>query len=159
LQFAAGILNHGAALCAVAAPTINSYKRLRSGWIAVDEMKLGAEDRGAALRIPKASSSSSGGARLEYRVPDACSNPYLLISCLVSAGLDGLEKGLDPSGVKTNLPKSLEEAIREFKGNRLFREVMGQTFFEEYTKLKEFELDLYNSQVSEFEIEKYGFAY
>ncbi|MDA4131158.1 MAG: glutamine synthetase family protein [Thaumarchaeota archaeon] len=159
LQFAAGILNHGAALCAVAAPTVNSYKRLRSGWIAVDEMRLGAEDRGAALRIPKASSSSSGGARLEYRVPDACSNPYLLMSCLISAGLDGLEKGLDQSSLKTNLPRSLGEALREFKQNALFRELMGKTFFEEYTKLKEFELDLYNTQVSEFEIEKYGSAY
>jgi glutamine synthetase len=158
-EFAAGILSHGPALCAVAAPTINSYKRLRPGLVSVDEIRLGIEDRGAAVRIPKTSPNSPNSARVEYRVSDACSNPYLLISCLISAGLQGIKKGLDPSSFKVKLPKSLEEATREFREDALFKDLMGQTFFEEYAKLKEFELDIFNSQVSEFELEKYGSAF
>ena len=70
-----------------------------------------------------------------------------------------MKRGLDPSSVSTKLPRSLGEAIREFRENGLFKELMGQTFFEEYAKLKEYELELFDSQISEFEVENYGAAY
>ena len=161
-QYVGGIMRHGAALCAVAAPTVNSYKRLRPGWVAVDELKQGVEDRGAAVRIPKLSNGSGRGfARIEYRVSDAASNPYLLVACLIAAGLDGIKRSIDikETGPEPRLPKSLEEALAAFKQDQFFSDLLGQTYFEEYVKLKEYELEIFNQQVSEFELDKYGYAF
>jgi glutamine synthetase len=164
-MYAAGILYHGAALCAVAASTVNSYKRLRPGWVAVDEMRYGKDDRGAAVRIPRPSNFSDS-VRIEYRVPDAACNPYLLLSCMIAAGVDGIRRNLDveeflgsEKSAQTKLPKSLGEALKYFKEDQLFRSLLGQTFFEEYIKLKEFEMEIFNQNVSNFEVEKYGFAF
>ena len=99
-QFLGGVLAHARALAAVCAPTVNSYKRLVVGralsgatW-APAYVAYGDNNRTACVRIP--------GGRLELRLPDSGCNPYLALAAVVAAGLDGIERKLDP-GEPTNL--------------------------------------------------------
>ena len=125
-QFLAGVLAHARALAAVAAPTVNSYKRLVVGrslsgatW-APAYIAYGDNNRTACVRVPFG--------RLKVRLPDSGCNPYLVSAALIAAGLDGIDRKLDPGpaqninlyelspeqlkdkGIKL-LPQSLNEAI------------------------------------------------
>jgi len=93
-QFLAGVLTHARAFCAVAAPTVNSYKRLVVGrslsgstW-APAYIAYGDNNRTACVRVPHG--------RLEVRLPDSGCNPYLVSAALIAAGLDGIDRKLDP---------------------------------------------------------------
>ncbi|GAC1603322.1 MAG: type III glutamate--ammonia ligase [Ramlibacter sp.] len=95
-QFIAGILKHGRALCAVFAPTVNSYKRLvRRGamsyfsWAPVFN-SWGSNNRTNSVRIP------AGGGRCESRNADGAVNPYLAATLVLAAGLEGIRDKLDP---------------------------------------------------------------
>src|ERR1700693_1862852 len=125
-QFLAGVLAHARALCAVAAPTVNSYKRLVVGralsgstW-APAYIAYGDNNRTACVRVPHG--------RLEVRLPYSGCNPYLVSAALIAAGLNGIDRKLDPGpaqninlyqlspeelaakGIQL-LPQSLNEAI------------------------------------------------
>ena len=95
-QFLAGIQHHLPALCAVTAPSVASYYRLRPNRWAPVQRRLGALDRGAALRICPVSasirSSARGSSTLEFRVADATASPYLALAVLIQAGLDGVRR-------------------------------------------------------------------
>ncbi|MDH4390796.1 MAG: type III glutamate--ammonia ligase, partial [Aquabacterium sp.] len=101
-QFAAGVLAHSAGLCALAAPTVNSYKRLTVGeslsgttW-APAYIAQGPNNRTALLRTLHG--------RFEWRLPDASANPYLATAALIAAGLDGIDRQLDlPAAVDDDL--------------------------------------------------------
>jgi len=93
-QFLGGLLAHAPALAALCAPTVNSYKRLVVGrsltgatW-APAYISYGDNNRSAMVRIPKG--------RLELRLPDGACNPYIATAAVLAAGLDGVERGLDP---------------------------------------------------------------
>src|ERR1019366_8425096 len=125
-HFLGGVLEHARGLCAIAAPTVNSYKRLVVGralsgatW-APAYIAYGDNNRTACVRVPHG--------RLEIRLPDSACNPYLVSAALIAAGLDGIDRKLDPGpaqninmsqvsmeelavkGIKL-LPQSLHEAI------------------------------------------------
>jgi glutamine synthetase len=115
-HFVAGILHHLPALCAVTAPSVPSYYRLRpNGWAPV-RADVGALDRGAALRIcPVHGSDPEQRARqfnVEFRVADATASPYLALAMLVQAGLDGIRerREIDVDRPKP-LPGSLATAL------------------------------------------------
>lgn len=95
LSYIAGLLKHARALCALCNPTTNSYKRLVPGFEAPVNCIYSARNRSAAIRIPMYSQNPKAK-RVEFRMPDASCNPYLAFSALLLAGLDGIEKGLDP---------------------------------------------------------------
>ena len=95
LYYIGGILKHAPALCALANPTTNSYKRLVPGFEAPVNLAYSARNRSAAVRIPTYSDSPKAK-RVEYRPPDASSNPYLCYSAILMAGLDGVLNKLDP---------------------------------------------------------------
>ncbi len=167
-KYIGGILHHGRALCAIAASTVNSYKRLRPGWVAVDAMRFGKDDRGAAVRVPRVFDESwLDSTRIEYRVPDPACNPYLLMTSVIAAGLDGVKRGLSPEAlpsgkveeIDTKIPRSLDEAVQAFKEDSLFRDVFGSDLFEEYIKLKEFEVEIFRGEVTDMELAKYASAY
>lgn len=172
LQFMAGILRHAPAICAVMAPTVNSYKRLvvqgsMSGftWAPVF-VCYGNNNRTNMLRIPAA------GSRVECRAADSSCNPYLAAAMLLAAGLEGIREGLDPGppnlvnayrltpeeraarGLST-LPRNLGEAIEAFAADPLSREVFGDAMAEAYTAFKRDEWNSYHGAISDWERDRY----
>ncbi|NVB42093.1 type I glutamate--ammonia ligase [Pseudenhygromyxa sp. WMMC2535] len=95
LHFIAGVLKHASALCAFTNPSTNSYKRLVPGFEAPVNLAYSSRNRSAAIRIPTYSSSPKA-IRIEFRTPDPSCNPYLAFSALLMAGLDGIQKRMDP---------------------------------------------------------------
>ncbi len=172
LQFMAGILRHAPAICAVMAPTVNSYKRLvvqgsMSGftWAPVF-VCYGNNNRTNMLRIPGA------GSRVECRAADSSCNPYLAAAMLLAAGLEGIREGLDPGPPNlvnayrltpeersarglTTLPRNLGEAIEAFAADPLSREVFGDAMAEAYTAFKRDEWNSFHSSISDWETERY----
>jgi glutamine synthetase len=90
-----GLLAHGPAILGLAAPTTNSYKRLVPGYEAPVNLVYSQRNRSAACRIP-AYSQSPKAKRVEFRCPDATSNPYLAFSAMLLAGLDGIRNKIEP---------------------------------------------------------------
>jgi glutamine synthetase len=124
----AGILTHGQALAGITNASTNSYRRLTRGFEAPVALTYGPADRTAAIRIPKWAQGES--TRIEYRAGDFTGNPYLSLAALIMAGIDGVEKGLDPkkkgvgpkvdrSKVKT-LPFSLLAALEALEDDQAF---------------------------------------
>jgi glutamine synthetase len=95
LWYIGGVLKHAAALCAIVAPTTNSYKRLVPGYEAPVNLAYSSRNRSAAIRIPMYSPSPKAK-RVEVRFPDCSSNGYLAFSALMMAGLDGIQNKIDP---------------------------------------------------------------
>ena len=90
-----GLLRHAHAILAFAAPTTNSYKRLVPHYEAPVNLAYSMRNRSASIRIPTYSMSAKAK-RLEFRPADASANPYLAFSALLMAGLDGIQKQIDP---------------------------------------------------------------
>jgi glutamine synthetase len=134
LCFAAGLLEHGRALMAFCAPTTNSYRRLVPGYEAPVNLVYSQRNRSAAVRIPVYSASPKAK-RLEFRPPDPSCNPYLAFSALMMAGLDGIQRRLDPGQPMDvdlfelpheelaeirHVPASLDEALAALEADHEF---------------------------------------
>ena len=167
-QFAAGVLAHAGALCAVAAPTVNSYKRLRGGpslsgttW-APNRISHGPNNRTALMR--------GLHDRFEWRLPDASANPYLVAATLIAAGLDGIERKLDlppandddlfdpetPSGDKLPLlPRFLGAALDALQSDPVVCDGLGPVLTAEFVRLKRQEQYAYACHVSDWELARY----
>ncbi|GAB6281457.1 MAG: type I glutamate--ammonia ligase [Ignavibacterium sp.] len=95
LYFVGGLLKHAASLLAFTNPTTNSYKRLVPGFEAPVNLAYSQRNRSASIRIPMYSANPKAK-RIEFRCPDASSNPYLAFSAMLMAGLDGIINRIDP---------------------------------------------------------------
>jgi glutamine synthetase len=171
-QFIAGLLAHAPAITAVAAPTVNSYKRLvKTGsmtgftWAPIFR-SYGGNNRTHMLRIPLTSP------RVESRAIDPTCNTYLGAAAYLHAGLEGIENGLDPGdpmrenmyvldehelrqrAVQT-LPRTLLEAIEAFDADPLMEHVFGRELKNAYVELKTEEWWDYHNDVSPWEIRRY----
>ena len=129
-----GLLAHAPALIAFTNPTTNSFKRLVPGFEAPVNLAYSGRNRSAAIRIPMYSDSPKAK-RIEFRCPDASSNPYLGFSAMVMAAIDGINNKIDPgnpldknlydlpqeeiSKVKTT-PGSLREALESLRKDHGF---------------------------------------
>ena len=171
-HFIAGVLRHAPAICAVIAPTVNSYKRLvaqgsMSGftWAPVF-ICYGNNNRTNMLRIP------SAGGRVECRAADISCNPYLGAAMILAAGLEGIRERLDPGDPNlvnaytlspeeraqrgiTTLPRTLSEAIDAFEADPLARTVFGDAMFASYVTYKREEWESYHCAVSDWEQARY----
>lgn len=94
--FIGGILKHGSALAAFTNPSTNSFKRLVPGFEAPVALTYGQGNRASAIRIPKYVSNPDE-TRIEYRPPDATANPYLCLTSILLAGIDGIVNKIDPT--------------------------------------------------------------
>ncbi len=162
-SFLAGILKHARAICAIAAPSINSYKRLIPGYEAPVNVCWGFWNRSALIRIPAFSDSNS--ARIELRMPDCFSNPYLLFALVLGAGLEGIKENLRPnppcqantyknSKNFATLPATLKEALEELKKDKLAEKILGKALFLYFDlKIKEWqEYEMLHPNWNPFEI-------
>ncbi len=95
MYFIGGILEHAPALAAITSPSVNSYKRLVPGFEAPTTIAFGYRNRSTCVRIPGYPATPSSR-RLELRIPDPSSNPYLCFSAMLMAGLDGVARKIDP---------------------------------------------------------------
>lgn len=144
-QFIAGILHHLPALCAVTAPSIPSYYRLRPNRWAPVQADVGPLDRGAALRLcPVFGSDPAQRARqfnVEFRVADATASPYLALALLVQAGLDGIrhEREFELSSPRP-LPSSLGEALTLLEASETAAEWFGADLLSAYLLFKRAEI-------------------
>jgi len=169
-HFMGGLFEHAPALTALVAPSVNSYKRLVVGrslsgatW-APAYISYGDNNRTSMLRVPYG--------HLELRLSDSSCNPYLATAAVIAAGLDGIDRELDP-GEPHNfnhydfsleeirkmgigiLPQSLREAIDALERDALFSEQLGGDFIKEFIAIKDMEWVEYQRHVSDWEIERY----
>ena len=133
LYYIGGIIKHAKALNAFANSTTNSYKRLVPGFEAPVYLAYSSKNRSASIRIPYCQSEHAK--RIEARFPDPLSNPYLLFSAFLLAGLDGIKNQIDPGAVadknlyklskeeSNKIPRvceSLKEALQALDSDREF---------------------------------------
>ena len=129
-----GLLKHAPALCAICAPTVNSYRRLVPGFEAPVNLGYSQRNRSAACRIPMYSADPKAK-RVEFRCPDPAANPYLAFAAMLMAGLDGIERRINPGDpIDKNLydlppeqmakvpkaPGTLDEALDALEGDHQF---------------------------------------
>ena len=95
MYYIGGLLKHADALCAIIAPTTNSYKRLVPGYEAPVNLAYSQRNRSACVRIPVYSKTEKSK-RIEFRTPDPSCNPYLAFAAMLMAGLDGVQNRIDP---------------------------------------------------------------
>ncbi len=174
-SFIAGLLEHAEALCAVACPTVNSYKRLASAppnsgaaWSPVFAT-YGGNDRTHMLRVPDPG-------RVEDRCIDGSANPYLALSALIAAGMDGIERGLDPGGpCELNLlqlgddeatelglrsmPMTLWHALEHLERDDVLRDGLGKTpqgdYVDYFVATKRTEVRSSQAEVTPWELDRY----
>ncbi|MDO8177928.1 MAG: type III glutamate--ammonia ligase [Undibacterium sp.] len=169
-QFMAGLLQHAPALTALCAPTVNSYKRLMCGqslsgtsW-APAFIGFGDNNRTTVARVVYQ--------RIEWRLPDSSANPYLALAAVIAAGLDGIERALDP-GQPVNqdiyemtdaeraqlgltiLPQNLGLAAEALHNDVIMTQALGQDFVHEFVGLKRAEWIDYSQHVSSWETARY----
>ncbi len=157
--FTGGILSHAKALAAVANPTVNSYKRLISGFDAPNKICWDYKGEDAMVKIIE----SFDDTKVELRFPDGSCNPYLLLAACITAGLEGIEKNTDPgaelnaAGDKTfeTLPENLREAVESLEADEVIKNALGAEFTDIYCKIKKREWRDYMEDVSSWEIERY----
>lgn len=165
-SFVAGILEHAAALQAVIAPTVNSYKR--TGAVASSASgatwaprlpTYGGNDRTHYVRVPDQQ-------RIELRGGDGSANPYLAVATAVGAGLSGIEQGLElgpiGTGPETPFPSTLVHAVEALESDKVVTatlDVAGAGVAEYFAKLKKDEFHEYHAAVSTWEIDRYLTAF
>jgi len=171
-SFMAGLMKNVKAMAAILCPTVNSYKRLVTGYEAPVYISWASKNRTALVRIPNWFNSKPNSARMELRCPDPTCNPYLAFAVMLKAGLEGIKHNLQPpkpveenifkidqESLKgkniDNLPNSLSDAINELKKSSLFADVLGKHLFDKYIAIKTKEVGEYHQQVTPWEIEKY----
>ena len=177
-HFIGGVLHHARALCAVTSPTVNCYKRLqlgaglyssRSGFTWTPAfVTYGDNNRTQMIR-------TAGPGHFEDRTVSAACNPYLALAAYVAAGMDGIQRRLDPGepnlgnmyerslsevrqeGIKI-LPQSLWEAIEELRNDEVIQSALGP-IAGEFIDLKEKEWQTYDGQVTQWEVDEYLTAF
>jgi glutamine synthetase len=109
LHYIAGIIEHAPSICAFTNPTINSYHRLVPGFEAPVNLAYSSRNRSAAVRIPTYSPNPKAK-RIEVRFPDPSANGYVAFAVMLMAGLDGIERKLDPGAALDKDIYSLSKA-------------------------------------------------
>jgi glutamine synthetase len=171
-SYIAGLLKHAPEITSVTSQWVNSYKRLVPGYEAPVYLSWARRNRADLVRVPEYKPGRETATRAEYRSPDPACNPYLVFSVMLAAGLDGIEKGLEPPapveenvyemteeqrrrrGIKT-LPGSLDEAVALTEKSALVKKALGDHLFNAFIKNKKVEYNQYRIQVTEYEIKKY----
>jgi glutamine synthetase len=164
-----GLLDHARAFVAITNPLVNSYKRLVPGYEAPVNVAWSQKNRSPMIRVP---ARRGIGTRCEVRMPDPSCNPYLAFAAMLTAGLDGIERGLDCGDpVDRNifemsarekkrlkirqLPGSLDEALVFLEKDKVMREALGEHIFEHFLHNKRQEWAEYIKEIHDWELDRY----
>lgn len=168
-QFLAGLIKHARAYTAVCNPIVNSYKRLVPGFEAPVYVAWSGHNRSPLIRVPESRGLST---RLELRSVDPAANPYLVMSVLLAAGLNGIENKLTPpAAVDRNiyvmseeerkkaeihdLPSTIHNAIKVLREDDVMIEALGTHIFNNFVEAKKLEWAAFRQTVSDWEREQY----
>ena len=172
--FIGGTLKHACALSAFTNPSTNSYKRLVPGFEAPIALTYGQGNRSSAIRIPQYVSNKEE-TRFEYRPPDATMNPYLALSAMLLAGIDGVVNKIDPASegfgpyeknflddpeIKNIqfLPRNLEEALDSLERDYKFLQrdnLFSDELLDQWIKIKREEIHSIGTMPHPFEYKMY----
>jgi len=167
-HFIGGLLAHARALTGIGAPTVNSYKRLLPGSWAPAHVCWGVGNRAALVRIP-----AMGRRRhIEFRSGDNAINPFVYLTAVLSAGLDGIHNQIEPpapidydiglltdkeaaaQGI-TRLPGNLLDALAALEADDVVAQALGSIILPEFLKVKRSELAAFKLQVHPWERKVY----
>jgi glutamine synthetase len=166
-SFVAGQLAHARGLCALASPTINSYRRLHAGPEAPSAAIWGHANRGALVRV---SSNVGAQASIEFRGADASANPYLLLAGLVATGAAGVGAELDLGAPNDEvaggyeraaairfapLPRNLDEALDALTADDVLLDAFDPVLISILESGRRAELEQFRSCVTGWELERY----
>jgi glutamine synthetase len=162
-QFLAGQLEHARGMTAIMAPTINAYKRFLAMAFGPWNVTWGHDNRTVYARIPRERGRAT---RIENRAGDGTANAYIASAAALFAGIDGLDRKLDPgepvSGVayeledRTLMPFSLGEALDALDGDDFFKESLGPQFVQAFVAMKRSEVARFASAVTDWELNEYA---
>lgn len=164
LHFIGGIQRLAPEFAALAAPTVNSYRRLVPGYWAPTAATWGIDNRTVAIR---AISGSSKSQRVEFRIPGADTNPYLTLASTFGAGLWGIENKIDPGMAMTGnaytqnvesefqLPRTLGEAAEIFHRSQVARQIFGTDFVDHFAATRDWEEREFRRHVTDWELSRY----
>ena len=164
-QFLAGVLEHGQALMAFLNPTTNAYRRITEMAQVPTLVSWGHDNRLCMVRVPRERGAAT---RLEVRVADGASNPYLATAAVLMAGLDGIDRKLEPPpplegliyeqpGVENcpPLPRSFDAAIAHLAEDAYLNEAMGEDLVRVFLEIKGAELARANAYTTDWEFNEY----
>ena len=165
-RFLAGVLEHGPALMALLAPTVNAYKRLVPDSLAPTHVNWGHDNRTAFVRVPNEAGPRS---RVEVRAGDGSACAHLLIAALLLAGLDGIERELDPpdpvtgdayradeAHAGTKLPAGLGASLDALEVDEWLCDALGAGLVGTFVAMKRFELERFSQYVTDWELDEYA---
>ncbi|ASP28479.1 glutamine synthetase [Spiroplasma corruscae] len=173
IYFINGVLKNAKEISLLTNPTINSFKRLVPGFEAPCYIAWSDANRSTMIRIPTANKKAK---RAEVRSVDSSCNPYLAISAILMAGIDGIinkVKSYKPLKLNIfklskeererlgvdNLPVDLNEALTYFKNSPFIKSFIGENLFNEYINYNQKEWDDYKTEVTNWELKKYLLNY
>jgi glutamine synthetase len=175
--FVGGILHHIHALVAISCASPNSYRRLLPHFWSSAYSAYGFDNREAAIRIPSLFWGREAEAvNLELKCSDHSGNPYLVLGALIAAGLDGIEKGIDPGepqqidpgnysdeerehrGIR-RLPTSLDEALDELERDQVLLDALGPLLARSYIAVKRSEAAFFKDKSPEEEACQHFYKY
>jgi glutamine synthetase len=175
--FIGGVLAHLPALLALTAPTVNSYRRLQPRFWSSAYTAWGPDNKEGTIRVPsKRRGLEMESTNLEFKPCDPSCNPYLALGSLLAAGLDGIERKLDPGEPLLVDPDSLSEAERTRRGVRRYptslaqaldalerdevlRDALGEALAREYLAVKRSEVRGFADRDAAFEIAQHFYKY
>jgi glutamine synthetase len=164
-RFLAGVLAHLPGLCGLTAPSFNSYHRIVPQYWAGAFTAWGLDNREAPVRVPSVfAGMEEASTNAELKAADATCNPYLALGGLIAAGLDGLDRGLEPPEPVAVDPATIPERERERRAIRrlpatqealardeVLTEALGSVLARSYLAVRRSEWDTYSLQDADFE--------
>lgn len=168
-SFVAGVLEHLPGLCGLTAPSFNSYRRIVPQYWAGAFVCWGHDNREAPVRVPSPfAGMEEASTNVELKSADASANPYLAVGGLIAAGLDGLERGLeppepvevDPASIDVGerrdrgivpLPGTQAEALDALAADEVLTAALGPVLAESYLAVRRSEWHAYSAGDEAFE--------
>ena len=162
--FLGGIMAHAKAMCSITNPIVNSYKRLSTGFDAPIDIVWSTRHKNPLVKVHRHAGEDT---KLEIRFPDSAANPYLALAVIIAAGLDGIDKKIEPGEDARilyrndmpvdKLPNNLFDALKETQKDPLITEVLGEDYKELLYNYQMRDWNGYMREVTDWEVRQYLF--